>query len=525
MLGGAHRMGTGRRVMSGASRAVMEQKSTVFWPLLGSIVLFAALYLAAVGPYWKISPDSVYYVEGAESLAAGNGYHLKLRPPLTSVLLGLPAYLFPGRYLAMNAWITIWALLSAGVGYLFFRSRNGTFRASLLTLLLLGSIPLFDLSTLLLSDVFFLFFSTAALALLGRRSNASASWASAFLAAAAILAACMVRVAGLALVVAVLAHCCASRWRRSGESRIDWRMAVLMMAVLVYVVAWEYRAHGTGYSPVEVATQVRPFAVDSEHISPLDLPARLAGNLPEYRFLGVILSNHGLRDIGVPLIAGRMLAGLTLVLLGLGFVSQLRREVTVAEVYCLVMLLVLGIYNPWIDTRWFLPLTPLLLLYTAQGTVRAARHSPGLAKVVVLLAVLGYSASGAVYMVRNIPEEHTSPFGPFPVKYTHNYDLQRLALELSGRLSDGETYLTMHPDVLSYLVRCDGQCSGHSIPLSSDPEDLFSAMKANRARYLLLDETQSGVREYVFPVLEAYPERLRLVSKQPMASLYVWEDQ
>lgn len=492
------------------------------WLVAGGILLFVTLYLAAVGPYWEISPDSVYYVEGAESLAAGNGYHIRLRPPLTSMLLSLPAYLFSGSYRAMNAWVSCWALLSAAVSYLFFRSRNGTPRALLLTLLLLGSIPLFDLSASLLSDVFFLFFSTAALLLLERRSRASTSWPSAIGAAAAVLAACMVRVAGVALVVAVLGASFGGGLRRSRESRIDWRMAALMLAVLAYVVAWEYRAYGTGYSPVEVATQVRPFAVDSERISPADLPARFAGNLPEYRFLGVILSNHGFRDIGVPLPAGRIVAGLALVLFGLGLVSQLKHEVTVVELYCLVMLLALGFYNPWIDTRWFLPLTPLLLLYTAQGIGWAAQHRPGLVRAVVLVTVLGYLASGFVYMARDVPGEHVSPFGSFPVKYTRNYDLQRLAMQLCGRLSEGETYLTMHPDVLAYLARCDVPCEGHSLPLSTDPEDLFSALRANRARYLLLDENQSAVREYVLPALKAYPERLRLVSKEPMASLYEW---
>lgn len=49
------------------------------------IVCFAVLHLAAVGPYWEITPDSTVYMEGARAIAEGRPYEIPLRPPATSL--------------------------------------------------------------------------------------------------------------------------------------------------------------------------------------------------------------------------------------------------------------------------------------------------------------------------------------------------------------------------------------------------------------------------------------------------------
>lgn len=53
-----------------------------------NIVIFAGLYVLAINPYWKITPDSEVYVMAAKPLAAGDGYRVAGKPAVSGKELG-----------------------------------------------------------------------------------------------------------------------------------------------------------------------------------------------------------------------------------------------------------------------------------------------------------------------------------------------------------------------------------------------------------------------------------------------------
>jgi len=96
--------------------------------ILLALVLLAILYVMAIGPYWKISPDSVSYVSAAVSLASGQGYNeagkpVILFPPVTSLMFCIAIMLFPGSYLALNAVVAAFALLAHAAAFVLLRKQ------------------------------------------------------------------------------------------------------------------------------------------------------------------------------------------------------------------------------------------------------------------------------------------------------------------------------------------------------------------------------------------------------------------
>jgi hypothetical protein len=324
--------------------------------VLTVIALLSALYLAAVSPYWKISPDSSTYIAAAESLAAGEGYHIELRPPVTSLIYSVSAFLFPGNYLVMNGIVTVFALLSMVGCYVLFRRRVGALRAGFLVMLSLASISLFHHSTLLLSDVFYLFFSIAAFVLVQYVRDKEIHWWGAVAVGTITLLACMTRVIGLALALAIFVDELATWLRKRLKSNFEPRLLWVMLGVAFCVMAWEYRNVRSGISSLELALQVSPWVEESGQVSAVGLAKRFIGNVPDYRFIGVILSNHGFGDLGVPRQLGQIVTGLCCLLFAWGLMVCIKSRHTVAEIYCLIFLLAIGSFHPWIKMRWFLPL-------------------------------------------------------------------------------------------------------------------------------------------------------------------------
>src|SRR5437870_4640091 len=64
--------------------------------LLAVIALLAVLYLASIGPYWNISPDSATYVGWAKALVAGVPFARgPVQPPVTSFIYAAVLTVFP----------------------------------------------------------------------------------------------------------------------------------------------------------------------------------------------------------------------------------------------------------------------------------------------------------------------------------------------------------------------------------------------------------------------------------------------
>ena len=491
--------------------------------ILLALVLCAVLYLMAVGPYWKISPDSVSYVSAAVSLASGQGYSeagkpVILFPPVTSLMFSIAILLFPGSYLALNALVTVFALLAHAAAFVLLRKQVSSVRAAVSVLLSLGSILMFYTSTLLLSDILYFFWSMVALAAAEHLSERQSTRAQQLTLAVIVWIACMTRIAGVTLVAAIVCHSLISPQRKE----VRRSLLVFMLLVALTIALWEVRSLRLGTSYLKLTLQNEPWVDEAGYASPLGQLRKFYHNLDDYGVIGDILTNDIFRDQWT--YTGLLARGIPLALFCLGLAHSIRRRITVTDIYCAIYLLVSGLYFTYIDIRFFVPIMPLLFHYALvgghaileQARLRLRRLAPTIARIGLAVYVAGFVWAGVAEMVRAVPGEHTSPFGAHPIKYVHNYDLQRLGLWLRDNSAPYETYVCQHADLVGYITEREG----YNFPFSADPDKVVDALEAKQVTYVLADKKKEMVQQFLLPAIQAYPDRFTLIQDQEDASLY-----
>src|SRR6516165_594083 len=271
---------------------------------------FAALYCRQVGPYWKLTPDSTSYVMGAESLAEGQGYRemgspVVLFAPGTSAIL-VPAWIAGGKsYLAMNAEVVLFGFAALAIGFLLFRESLGVVGSGVVVLLCLGSSKYFQLSTFLLSEIFYIFLSLLAFWWYRRGNTAGTILSS--------LAGLMVRTVGVCLPVAFAIDTLLLDPFRKGRKR--WMYAAAYAMPLLFSLGWEVRNRLLGWSYSELMMENEPWNRASGHIAVSRLLARPWDNLAYGRDIENLLTNQWTRDANWAIWPGIALA----VLIALGF--------------------------------------------------------------------------------------------------------------------------------------------------------------------------------------------------------------
>jgi len=495
------------------------------------ILLFAVAYAVAVGPYWKITPDSAAYVLGAKSLAAGEGYaawgrSIPLFPPLTSLVFSLLLRLFPDTYLLLNGLVTAAVLASLFLFWKLMRSLPETAPGLLIVLLSLGSVPLFRESTFLLSDIFFMFFSAGSLLFLekivGGRSSLWAVPASGFL-----LAACMTRSAGIAMLVSVFGFIVLSlSGRRDGEEFGSRKTRLLLLALvlvlpLLFTIFWGVRNSRLGLSYFDLFFQKVAYVPEAGTVSLLDLFGRFFSHMKRFLGIGDLLSNAPSLGFQTAATAGRFL-GTGLFFWGL--CCSLRKKATITALYALFYLLLVEMNQAETGFRLLVPLIPLLFYYAWRGLadigsrlrIRPSRPAGKTAVVCLAAYFVFHLGLGMRDMLRSIPGEHRSPFGSYPLKYEANYDAQKMALWLRENSPPETIVLSQHARMWSVVT---GR-RGLDFPFSRDPGKLLALLDRQDIAYVLVDKNKPMVRAYLIPVLQAHPEKFELVIEEERASLY-----
>ena len=492
--------------------------------LVASILTVSSLYLLAVSGYWKITPDSTTYVMAAESIAAGNGYSIQGKPvpvvpPVTSLVFSLGFLLFPGSYLALNSIVAVLTLCSLLLAFILFKSATDTNDALVLILMSLGSTVLFMYSTYLLSDVVYLFFSLLALVLIQLPVKKDRTWPLEMLTGLVVLAACMTRIVGLALVAAMIGAALISWFaRRAVPTAVQ---ATMLMIVMAIVFLWEYRSTLLGNSNFKLFLQNEPWIEEAGYASVTDLAMRFFKNLDRYESIITIFDNDMLGRFRA---LQRYFAMLALLFLITGLVISTAKLPNVLAIYTVIYLWLIATFQGEAGTRYFVPVLPFLFYYAFFGFQFIKDNArrfigpilPPLLSTAVACYVVTYLVFGLAYMKRAIPEQHQSPFGLYVIKYGYNYDTQRLAMWLKEHSAHSDSYLTQHPDMMDIMT----ERKGYDLPLTHNPQKLLDLLVQNGIRYVLADKKKPEAQRYLFPVIAAHPNDFSLIKDEKKASLY-----
>jgi hypothetical protein len=347
------------------------------------VVLLAGLLGSAIRPVWTIDPDASQYLSLGRALAAGEGYaldgvpHTKYPPGLPLLMGGLVAVGGPEAYGLFHAALVAALLAAVLLSHALVRRLGYPPPVALAVAVGVGlSQTLFDLSIVYLrTEVLFLALSLGALLASWRALSADGRWPALLLAAALILAATSVRLAGVTL----LAVPGLILLRRGVASGARLRALLLILVGLAAVLAWQARTasvlesfpstadYGTEFTAAEPRDLAKVVRLDMPRLDTTGLVRRLAGNADVMaRAMAVLLTN--VDRAGARLPVGALF--LALVLAGLHRMwwrPQTGPERRTASGYVLAAL---ALYLLWPfnqQERFYVPLLPLLLVAGGEG--------------------------------------------------------------------------------------------------------------------------------------------------------------
>jgi len=502
----------------------LSAKNLLIVLISSGILIFSLLYLLAISTYWNITPDSAMYVMAGESIANGAGYHTRshrvpLFPPMTSLVFSLCVLLFPQSYFALNVVVAILTLCSLLLAFILFKYELKTHHAFLIVLMSLGSTALFLQSTLLLSEIIYLFFSLLALVVIRLSSRETKSLRLEILVGITLLAACMTRIVGLALVAAMIVSILIS-WATHRVRPSAVRITMLL-AVVAVVSLWEYSNMHRGISYFKLFFQNEPWFEEAGYMSPVVLVTRSFQNLGRSEQIVALFSNGILEHFGyvptlfIPLAMFFFLVGL--------FIS-LKDFRTVTPIYTAIYLWVIATWQGDEIIRHLILILPFLLYYSFLGIefVKDKTKSltgpvvPALISAAAGCYVVAYLGFGLTHIISAIPEQHQSPFGTYLIKYRENYDTQRLAIWLKDHSNRGDSYVTQHADMMDIIT----ERRGYNLPLSENPKELLDLLRNKKIHFVLADKKKTEVQKYLLPVIATHPDEFSLIKDEKDASLY-----
>ena len=494
--------------------------------LLALAVAYTAYqYLAAIGPYWNISPDSATYVAVGRSLATGGGLEgAGVHPPMTSVLFALLLYLVPNGYGALNVLNTAMLLLSLFFAFLLLRRKGGVLHAMLALLLTLGSVRLFHQSTQLLSEPAYMLFSFLALLLLDKPDQAGGKGTQ-MLGGLAMVLAGLTRTVGVTLVLAVLVSEGVARLTRSRPVR-PFVVATAILALLG-IAGWEAYIIGSGgTSNFQGVFLDDPWAPSPSLISVATLRESIGDNIRAAPAVGGMLLNAFWQAQDRFEFAWQAVASLVF-FAGLGL--ALFRRITVTALYASLYVPVVmfhSLWGGWPALTLLVPVAPLLFHYSivavryvltrASGTFRL-RLGP-LVLIVSAIYTGWYMERGVGEIRRRVPEEHRSPFGDYPIKRPQSFDAQRLALWIARHSLPDARFASWTPSLWEVVT----ERQGHDLwPVRSYPPEGFLAwLREKEVQFILIDRRFRAAGRPLETAVASYPSRFRLVLRLPDASLY-----
>ncbi|MFO8058850.1 MAG: glycosyltransferase family 39 protein [bacterium] len=501
------------------------------------LVFLSFLYLSTVrDQLGDFGGDACTYIMLAENIAEGRGYEDPSMPghfthtkyPFMFPLLLSPVVAAFGRdLLAVRIETALMGVLSVMAwGAFFFRSTSRQ-RALALTVLFAIHPYTFSFLTRTLSETPFLFFTGLCLYLFHRYEQEDERKALLFcigIAAAAYLT----RTAALPLLGAlVLAMVASGRLRRR---RIIGRVpdfAPMLVAFAAVVLAWSafVALHpNPSYNYFQELSQV---IRSGQQLGFSPLLSRITTNLNYYsleipRQMVPVLpaGSTALPALAIPVWA----------LIGWGMVSMLREKRLLEPAYFLAYAVMVAVWPPHLDFRFFYPLLPLFLFFMLQGLpvekeARTRRRAFRVAFALLCLFLLGINATRTV---QTIIAQHTpDPYPPRPaVMFGHQ--INKPVIDWSHTVFAYNTpphlFALGEFIVLNRIAKdalpADSVIAGNKprvttfytgkkavqIPLNAAPEQALEFLASWKVDYIIADRFSAETKNVVLPLLRKNPE-------------------
>lgn len=520
-------------------------------PALLAIFAAAALVYLIVLPTIQVGTfyDDALYITLAQSLSRGDGFRrieLPTAPETTFVPFGFPLLLtpyvaaFPGEFAPLQ-WLSLsFALGNLALLWLYARRRLDSTLALLVVALFAFQPNVVSLTTQILSENAYIFFTLLSLLILDRyvRTDRVLSLAG----VALVLSAAMtyfIRVPGLTFIAAIALYLA---WRR------EWRRALLFAgAVGLMVGVWLWRNW-----------QVAGTLISREYVLQ-GTRAGIEGYLQQ-ALAGLADYSSLIPTAVIPLLTPQVSARLWQLsplipilfllliwfILGVGMVARGRQALETSDFYLGlsgILLLVWGREQP----RYLVPLIPFLYIYFVSGIAAlihrarktfAVRWRPQWAVVAIAMLVLMLNLARDAQAVIDPPRNHIPDLSLGTLWLREHSEPNALVMTMQARTTRlySSRRTIPYPWANSVPASDANYVYGDKEYQSDSPAELLNrAIQEFAVDYLLVAppnqvartpfsfELGEYERETVLPVLAQQPERFELVYSEPRQHVFVYQ--
>jgi hypothetical protein len=469
--------------------------------------------------------DDASYIILAKSLLQGSGYRDILdpnSPPHVQYPPGFPLILIPGIILfddnfAILKFIIIALSLGAFVIFYQLLKKKGEQSSWIFPLTIFAVSPIIlEYSHWLLSEIPYLFFSLLAVYLFEKFSNLKKKNIIFFiLMAVSVAFVYFVRTIGMSLVLACLIYLLyKKRWKE---------LIVLAVIVGIFIIPWQIRnsivgGHAGGY--------FQQFLAKSPYES-------AKGNINFFEYLNRIFTNFELYSFSVvpqilfPLVTTSglltILGLVSLFFLILGFVKVIKKKsLGLWEIYTIFFIAVtLSWPKVWSGDRFFIPIIPFIFYYIFIGLnnfnrwIKLKSFSFIILGLMVILAI----ADSVKKIPTSLNNLSTYLKGEKYASYEIIWQRYFETLDWIKNNTEKDAIIVSRKPPFTYLL---GQRKSILHLRSTNIDSVYMNMSVKKANYILYDAF-SDIRQYVGPLINAYPDKFELVYKSTPPEMYVFK--
>ncbi|NQT87430.1 glycosyltransferase family 39 protein [bacterium] len=489
--------------------------------------LWAALVLSQCTSWVFMSPDAGRYLALARSLAEGDGYRLDERfcrfyPPAFPWMLSVLRTPTDTGYLRENAFVAATALGALLASALLLAQRHRGRRLAVLAALVALSPTFVRLAATVRSDVPFLLFSSAFLLCVTRFWRAdTASWRLAAASALTLALGAMTRSVAVAFYgAAFLWLARPGLWRR--RRRHCLLFAGAMLLACAPVVAWQAAAQGhRDDGTVSYAGGLRHTVLGGHPLLSAEGLERLLARQAE-------TAPHHLNAAVQTLVRSRPhdeTLWLTLLLapvLLTGLATRLRRCELPDLCFCGYALLIV-LWPTRADTRFWLPLLPLLLGYLADGLSVLARFRGASALAMAGAALL---LAGAGVASARLALDHRT-LGDGAVRHVVLKSSRRALVRYIDSLeAPAVLAYSQHNQITPALGSSAHRVIGIPWPSGRTDKEVAAALVRRRITHVAFDKRTESIPllavrdEEVLRIVDSRPDRFRLVHNADDVRIY-----
>jgi hypothetical protein len=494
-------------------------KKSDLWIALGFLVCYLAIYDAKL----DLGGDNAgYYILG-QSLHSGQGYtdiHLPGAPSAKHFPPGYPAVLAVFMTISdsfdflkwMNGLLFLGALLM--LQRLFVRmTENALLAWTALGLTLLNA-HLLRSSTILMSEIPFLFFSVATLTCLVKwKDSETAFWKSPWFWAMLVLSSASyhIRTAGLALIAGIGLYLL---FEKKWTAAVGYGVGFIGLAL-----PWFLRGKALGGNPyLQQLIQVNPYRPEEGVLTASGWVDRIQTN--GWRYLTQELPNGLFPKLDVVYSqdepTGFFLYGsLLLILVVFGTFKMPKLRMMWAGYLAASAAIFLLWPEVWFGVRFMQPLIPFLLLAATVGAWETLQWAQNRFKLPSWVSSPYMLMAAGLIQLSAVTKLRTESEAPVGTQYANYFNIGRYA----GQNLPADAIVATYKPALFYLY---AQRPCVRFPSIEDNDAFIAKLKEQGVTHVVVDQLgYSAIGRYVVPAIQKYPERFPLILQLPNPDTYL----